>query len=370
MYFVPHIIHLSLLNPPMHPRMFYKLAISQKEAGYEVSIITQDPSEYEYDVRGIQILPLTPFSRISVNRLKVQKKIFRKAKSLKADLYILHSPELLFVGRKLKKHLNCKVIYDVHENYQLNLTHAIYYPPLIRKVMGWTVRRIEQLSAKWLDGISYAERCYENILDVPNEKYVILENTFTNRAADSDPDISIPSQPYLLLSGTIAEERGIWESLNLWKKLNQYQPVNLVVAGHCQLPMLLSDIHKYVNESGLRDHFSLIGGEDYVSYANILQLISHCQAGLFLYKSLPNIIGKRPTKIFEYLAFAKPLIFTDHPHWNALNQELQMGFPLKEGQEGGLPAQIAEWNIHHDADLYQWEAGEEGLLLDFIKGMV
>lgn len=365
-----HICHLSLLNPLHHPRIYYKHALSASLAGYKVSVIAQGEGTDREDENGIRLLPLQTFARLSAERLSRKRELYQKALAQQADIYVLHSPELLRIGKKLKAKTGAKIIYDVHEDYRINLKHAAYYPWGLRDLMAAYARFVERQAVSWLDAVIYAEHCYDNFLNVPAGQKIVLQNTFSSRVANQSADVEIPAKPYLLLSGTIAEERGLWESLACWEQINAVRPIQLLIAGHCQLPALLSHLRGYIAEHRIEAQVHIIGGEKYVSPANIQHLIQHCYAGMFLYRSQPNLIGKLPTKLFEYLAFDKPLIYTDHPHWQAFDQKLRMGVPWKDGNPTKvLLEELDSWQQNpprHEAKQYQWEANEEKLLWAFL----
>ncbi len=236
--------------------------------------------------------------------------------------------------------------------------------------MAAYTRFAERRAVSWLDGVIYAEQCYDNILNVPAGKKLILANTYTPRATQGKTSIEIPKKPYLLLSGTIAEERGLWESLACWEAINAVRPISLLIAGHCQLPALLSQLRGYIAERQIESQVQIIGGEKYVSAADIQALIKHCYAGMFLYRSQPNLIGKYPTKLFEYLAFDKPLIYTDHPHWRAFDQAVRIGVPWKgKTHTSSLLKELDDWMQNppqHEPEQYLWEAKEEKLLWRFL----
>ncbi|MEL7339642.1 MAG: glycosyltransferase [Bacteroidota bacterium] len=365
-----HLCHLSLLNPLRHPRIYYKHALSARLAGYQVSVIAQGREEVHYDEAGIHLIPLAPFDRRSAERLYRRQQLHELALAQKADAYILHSPELLRIGQQLKRETGAKIIYDVHEDYRLNLRLADYYPWGLRHLVGSFVRFRERSAVSWLDGICYAEDCYENMLGVPAGKYILLPNTYTPRAIQGESRLSLPNVDYLLLSGTIAEERGLWESLAAWEAIQEYKKCRLVIAGHCQLPDLLAKLRRWIAERGYQDRIHLIGAESYVAAVDIQHLINSCYAGFFLYRSQPNLIGKYPTKLFEYLAAGKPLIYTDHPHWQAFDQKLRLGVPWKGPEKlAELIEDLEKWKRkppRHHPEQYQWEAREEGKLLDFL----
>ena len=137
-----HICHLSLLNPAIHSRIFFKMARSQVRAGYRVTIVAQDPAPAPYVREGVQIIPIGVFGRLSWRRIWAVFKIARIAKRLAADIYQVHTVELLSTAQKIKQKLpRTRVIFDMHEDYVANIMHADYYGERSRKPLAQRVQR-------------------------------------------------------------------------------------------------------------------------------------------------------------------------------------------------------------------------------------
>jgi hypothetical protein len=350
----PSICHITVLNPLRHSRIFYKLALSQHKLGHEVSIIGQGERE---KIDAIQLLGVAPFGRLSLRRLFYSLWILPLAARQRAAIYVLHSPELLGLGLLLKWLTGARLIYDVHEDYRVNLLGAQHYPSWLRKPLAGLVRRWERLALRWLDAVSYAEDCYQNILKAPQNKAFLLRNKFSSAAAKSISQIAISEQPYLLYCGTIAADWGLGESLDIWEHLNNTRSIDLVVAGHSHRPEVIADLLSRVAQSPHAERFHLIGGLTYLPYADILRLIENCAAGLGLYHPLPHIRNKIPTKFYEFMAHDRPLLFTDLPEWRAFDQQHQLGLPLGED----LPPEtiwqtLDSWAVKHDPNSFSWES--------------
>src|SRR5699024_934678 len=86
---------------------------------------------------------------------------YRKAKRQKADIYVFHDPELLFVGKLLKK-TNNTVIYDIHEDYVTSILQKTYLPKLLRKLIAKGYTTIEKWCTCNME-ISLAEKYYYDI---------------------------------------------------------------------------------------------------------------------------------------------------------------------------------------------------------------
>ncbi|MDX1908803.1 MAG: glycosyltransferase [Bacteroidia bacterium] len=332
------VCHLTVLNPARHTRIFYKLARTQAAAGWKVYVIGQDPSPAPYEAEGVQVIPRRPFHRLAWERWLAPLLLFRQAWRVRARLYVIHAPELLFTAGLLKLTTRARILYDVHEDYQANIRAARHYPGWLRRPLAWAVRAWERLAVSWLDGVSYAEAVYENFLQLPPARHTLVRNTFQATEQPAPEDTSVPEAPYLLVTGTLAPGWGVLEALALWQKLCTHTPIRLVVAGHGQHPGFIRDIQETAARSGFEAYFTLIGGDTYVPYARIQSLIRGCRAGLALYEVSPNIQGKIPTRFYEYMALGKPLIFTPDADWVAFNHQWHIGLPA-------MPAETSasEW---------------------------
>lgn len=351
-----HIVHLSVLNPVRHTRIFGKLARTQVKLGYRVSILAQGEVG-ELESKSVELIPTGIFGRMSRRRWLAPFWLMPKAAELKADAYVIHTPELLWRASWLKRKTGAAILYDVHENYALNIRHGAHWPTGVRRLMSrafsfWENRMVH----RWVDGVSFAERVYAGQLGWEGSNWVVLENRAQKDEVISD--VSLPQQPYLLYCGTLAEAWGLFESIDLWEKWYPISPIQLVIAGHSQQMELLRRLHGRIRQSPYSEEVTLIGGEDYVPHQDITRLIDHCEAGLALYHDLPQIRGKIPTRFFEFMQAGRPLIFSDQPAWKQLNEQSPFGFPYVEDMAPeDLIERIRNWQSPQlsPAD-YAWES--------------
>lgn len=333
-----HICHLSLLNPAIHSRIFFKMARSQAAAGYRVSIIAQDPATAPYEREGVRIVPLPVFGRLSWRRRWALGRIGRLAMAEAADAYQIHTVELLSLARQMRSVVpNARWVYDMHEDYAGNILHANYYPNLLRPWLVNKVRTAEADFATWGDGLLLAEECFLGLMDFPAERTALAQNKFQMPPTVDAPPLPLadPALPMLLHTGTIAENWGVLRALELWRALNRDRPVNLVIAGHSQDHALLTRLREEAAAAGLSERFALVGGEAYLPFEHIVALIGRCDLGLALYDPKPNIRNRIPTKFYEFMAMGKPLLFSQNEAWDRLNRAQEFGkslpWPLQVG---------------------------------------
>ena len=369
-----HICHISVLNPSLHPRIFYKLAKSQQKMGYRVSVYAQDNAEEAYEKDEIIIHPVKPFHRLSAQRLFFSILHFRKLKRLRADIYTLHSPQLLLLGVLLKWTTGAKIIYDVHEDYALTIRQVAHYPGFWGNLLASWVRGIERWAVKRIHAVSYAEDIYDDVLKAGWEKKFFLRNKFYMGDKEKLSEKASAFDAYMLYTGTLAEDWGIFRSIDLWAKMNEHKPLYFIMAGVSPHKELVEEINKRVAYTPYVDRFIMVGGNEYVPYEEILDLIRNCRFGTALYSLKPHIKGKMPTKFYEYMAFDKPLIYTKEESWDAFNYEEKLGLPYSGVESGRYIWQMLEaWEkqaFQHESGSYSWEGEESELkrMLEYVEG--
>jgi glycosyltransferase involved in cell wall biosynthesis len=350
-----HICHLSLLNPAVHSRIFFKMATAQVQEGYRVTIIAQDAARSPYMLAGVQIIPLPLFRRKSWRRIWTVYQIARIARRLQADVYQVHTIELLPMARKLKERLpRAKVVYDMHEDYVANILYADYYGAAMRKVLAAKVKAIQDAFPKWGDGLILAEDCFEGLIAFDPDRTATVRNKF-EVAVDNDISHNVGPQglPFMLLTGTIAENWGLWEAIELWQLLNGIQPLGLVIAGHGQDRNLLRELELRVKASGLEERFLLVGGDTYLPFVDVEMYIRACTFGVALYRLRKNIKDRIPTKFYEFMAHRKPLLFTSNPKWDALNAQFDFGMSTVWPCDSNKLAQIGACFLAEQPPFYR-----------------
>lgn len=355
--------HLSILDPLRHTRIYHKLARSQAGLGYRVSVWGQGRGRIQRDERGVCLRPTGEFGRMSLRRWLAGFWLARLARRESADAYVLHSPELLLTGWWLKRRIGARILYDVHEDFAANLRHGAHWPAWLRRPLARGFRAWERWAVRrWVDGVCYAEACYDDFLGVPAERRVVLENTFVAPIESGDAPCRVPT-PYLLYSGTIAEAWGLWEAVDLWSQWQAIEPMHLVVAGHTHQAAVLAELRRRVEASGYGERFTLLGGSKYLPHGQIVELLRHCQASLGLYQPLPQTRGKFPTKFFEGMACGRPVIFRPLPEWLARHEQTPFGLPWQPGQSvAALAEALRQWQAPMlSPEVYAWSAQEPKL---------
>ena len=367
-----HICHLTVLNPVQHSRIYEKEAISQRAAGFKVTVVGQGDAGKRVDAAGIELVGFPGFGRLSWGRFRSRKRILQAAKEIRADVYQVHTPELLDVAEELKQELpGSRIIYDMHEDYYLNLRFGGYISPILKGRLSNFVRKKEIRAAAWLDGVFYAEKCFRGILPIHPDKSITVENKFKAPPGWPSPGWesgrrASPENPMqLVFTGTVAENWGIMRSLELVRELNQHHPTGLKVIGQIHDADLGQQIQEFVTENQLEKRVNLQIGKTYVPHVELLETIRKNHVGTAFYQLRENLKDRIPTKFYEHMALQRPLLFTDNPAWNKLNDRIGFGmpvkFPLADGQVKAIADRIAEgWEIPPiNKKEWSWESEEK-----------
>jgi len=309
------ILLASVLKPIDDTRMFEKLGKSLSGTGiYDVFIVGFPAKKNPISTSNIHFLPLRYFKRLSSRRLWAPLNVLKKVLKVKPDILIVNTHELLLVAILNRILFGTKIIYDIQENYWRNILYTIAFPKPLRSIIATWVRLKEVITAPLFHWNLLAEKGYQKEMWFFGERATVIENK-----------ISIPkgffrdarkTQFKLLFSGTLANSTGIFESIDLAKKLQVLEPtVQLLVMGFCAQENTLERIRKEIDGCSF---ITLVGGDALVPHAEILQAISTCNFGLIYYPPSPHTENSIPTKLYEYLGCQLPILLHDYKPWSEI----------------------------------------------------
>lgn len=363
------ILLASLLKPINDTRLYEKLGVSlSKIPGSAVHICGYEAPIPDNAPRNITFYPIFHFKRLSLERVKAQHVYYRLLLQVKPELIIVSTHELLLVSYLYKQQHDCRLIYDVQENYSLNLRAQHNYSRGIKHLMAWSVRGLEKLTATGTDHFLLAERSYAEELPFVRGRYTFIENKHKAQSNQSTPDtpVAIPAAGplRLLYSGTIAEEYGIWEALALTKRLHELNPaVQFTIIGYCANIQTWERLQATCNKIPFVE---LIGGGSLVPHSLILEKISESHIGLLPYRPNASTFRCIPTKLYEYMAYALPLLIQQNPLWHRIVEGSRAGLSIEFNtvDAPALYSQLLSSRFYTQgipADIF-WQSEEEKLL--------
>ncbi|MFD2245083.1 glycosyltransferase [Pontibacter ruber] len=325
------ILLASLLKPINDTRMYEKLGLSLSKlrnvsisiCGYQAPVPAEAPA-------NIAFYPIFSFPRLSIGRLSAQRSFYKLLLQVKPDLIIVATHELLLVSYLYQKLHGGKIVYDIQENYSLNLTAQHHYAAPVKHLLAFGVRSIEQLVSSAVAHFLVAEQSYLQELPFLDERYTLLENKYkpgTRYTLPATPVRLSPDQPLrLLYSGTISETYGVFEAIEFAGQLHQIHPqVQLTIIGYCAKGQTLAQLRESIKD---KPYIKLIGGDSLVPHQQIIEEINRSHVGLLPYRPNESTFRCIPTKLYEYMAHGLPVLVQENPLWQPIVEENQAGYSI------------------------------------------
>lgn len=320
------VIIASVLKPVNDTRAFHKLALSLRETNkYHVNIIGFFAKNTPIEP-NIVFTTLQRHHRLHYTRLTASLRFINSVKNYKPDLVVVTTYELLQAAVYLKKRLGFKLIYDVQENYSLNISSNQTLPRWLGKLLGSSVSYLEQLAFPYVDHFVLAERCYELELGL-RENFTVVENKTTIQPVKVSPFTLTPGQALtFVIYGTITPVYGVEEAIDWFIKLSKTEPLfRLTIVGHVPLKTFHQTLLKKV-EGHVNIHHILSSTP--LPYPQIRDTVSMADVVLLPYQQIASIRYKIPTKLYESLALRKPIIHSPNPLWKDISAPYSAGLEL------------------------------------------
>ncbi len=302
---------LTSVHPPFDVRIFHKEAQSLVQADYNVTLIAQHDKDEIVD--GVKILGLKkPRNRIE-RMIKTVSEVYQKALRVDADIYHFHDPELIPVGKALKKRGKA-IIYDVHEDYYESIKLKKWLPTLIRRTVAELFSKYEISSSRKFDVIITATQMIESKFKAAkcNAKWIsnyprkdeFVFNTVAERLQHRK----------ICFTGGINEVRAIYEMVSA----AYIAKIPLILAGRFRSKALYEEMR-------LKPEWSIVEERGYVNRKEISKIYSQSMAGLILYHSHPTAPYSQPNKLFEYMAAGLPVIASNYELWRQIVEDNKCG---------------------------------------------
>ncbi len=319
------IVLASVLKPINDTRMFEKLGVSLTDTeAYEMTIIGY-PCIHKISHPNIHFIPHKSFKRISIGRLLAPLKALKEILQVKPEALIINTHELLIVAILNRILFGTIICYDIQENYFRNLRHTSAFPPVLKTILAGWVRLKEKLLVPFFHWSFLAEKGYENEMRFFGKKYTVIENKvsipkgFTRKYKDHH---SIT----LLFSGTLAESTGVFQAINLAKKLHaEEDKVRLKIIGYCAQSAMLEKMLEAVNGCSF---IELIGGDHLVPHPQIMEEIGEADFGIICYPPSAHTENSMPTKLYEYAGCQLPMLLQDYATWVSFCSSFQGAIPI------------------------------------------
>lgn len=296
-----------------------------------VNIVCID-SDYEGQQKGV----LRKIKRERLRFVSVRDAIIAE----KPDLIHANDLNALIPAYEAKKRLHCKLIYDSHEINVENYTSEGRSPiaGVMRMIEKYLVRRVDQMIS-----VSNAAADY-----FTSEYKISKPMVVTNCSLKKETLIKSPLKHKgfeIINHGQFYPGRGYEEMIEAASLLAQYSDIRICVRGFGKL------------EESMRIQVKEKMIDNFVFYppVNVDQLISeaaHSHVGVAITKPVClNFKLSVSNKLFEYVAAGLPVIMSDIPEHQYLNERYHFGLILPDNSSQSLADAVIR--LYQNQELYQ-----------------
>lgn len=311
------ILIASLLKPADDVRGFERFALSLVP-DFEVFMVGAPSLSPLPDVPHIHFLPYDFFPRRFGQRLRALLAFHRRLWQVNPDMLIVQSPDLLpFAVFYSLLHPRCRLIYDVRENYLLNILYQGYYRGTGKYLLAFSARAVERVCSLRINRYWTAEKSYAEEMPFLKGKFDFVPNKFAPlQPVRRGRPLADPNRLRLIYTGTISRAYGTHLAVELAKKIHQIAPqTSLLVIGSCTDAKYLRELEEIIA------YCPFIVWKVYnrpVNHQSIVDALTDADLAVMPY--LPNRSTERcvPTKIYEYMAFRLPFLMPANPLWESI----------------------------------------------------
>jgi len=333
-------------------------------ARYQVHIVGQQAETSESSAIRVHGLPKVHSNPIK--RIALQRQIYRIIGTVKPDVLIVGTPELIHIALLSKLMVGCRIVYDIRENYFRNFLYQSNYPNLLKRVLALGVRFTELTALPFFALVITAERCYKQEIKFLSPNALVLENKYYSLKPSPKRSPYLPGQKLrLVMTGTLSETFGIYQAMGLASALYHNKiDVELWLVGHVAGRTLKKHIPMYVNSLPF---LNLVEGNPLLPHDEVLEQLFKADFALLSYppnKSTENCI---PTTLYECLANHIPMIIQRNPLWEKICNPHQAAvfIDYNNFDPFSLYTKLHSTPFYQNANtkMAQWE-NEEGKLLE------
>ncbi len=300
---------ITTVHPPNDIRISKELETLLK-AGFDVVYIAQK-GKFEND--KVTFWPITGYHGRLKRFIKGSREAFKKALEANADIYHFHDPELIGLGKKLKRH-GKKVVYDIHEEYPSVILSKNWIPKIFRSLIARLADTYERRAVEKMDGIVVVVP--EQLERFPNKKEVaILPNYPETEFLNSMRKNTDEDKVRFVYSGSIDVDRSIKEMIDAFFMLNNKYNISLDLLG----PIHNEELREYINHK--QEESDALTYRGVLSYTDAIEVVSQCSIGLMVMHRGRSKEMSSPLKMFEYLGLGLPIIASDFKKWHEVLDE-------------------------------------------------
>ena len=309
-------------------RIYWKMAVPLKDKGYDVYyLLIGDEIKKGTTKEGIkyEVLKIKTFSKNrylnfllkNINPNNNYKILLKKAIKVNADIYHFHDLWINKIGKRLKNLKHKPVVfYDAREPYAEDYISLIKTNRIVKIAIGVFSRLIdrwEKRKAKNYDLVITNENIVrDNFRKKIGKAKVESIFNFTDNYMDYQ-NFTLAQKKYdFIYCGGITNSRGAMKILEAIKIAKKTIPkIKMVFVGRYTPSNLEFRLQEFIDNNDLKNNVQLF---PFVKYAEVSDFYNMSKIGLITWLPKKALTIKMPIKIFEYMAFALPIIGSNFGH--------------------------------------------------------
>lgn len=311
------VCHVTSAHSRYDGRIFLKQCSSLAKNNYKVTLLCCDTLDDEVKNKVNIVSINKQFSSLR-DRIFDSKRMLKKmCLEINADIYQFHDPDLLSLALYMKRKGKV-VIFDSHEDYPSLFLEKQSIPVFLRKCLSSVYSLYEKHVFKKIDGVicvadyqlDRIKRINSNAVIITN--YPIIDNDFKKNKSVKNT---------LCFAGGV---RADWNHDTVIKAIEDIDDVKYMVAGSYKESYLETlKSYKGFEKAEFLGKLDKKGVKDLYSNSNV---------GIALCSYRPNTCYKKGslgnTKIFEYMMYELPVIFTDFDVFKNILKEGKFGIAV------------------------------------------
>jgi glycosyltransferase involved in cell wall biosynthesis len=328
------VCHLSPIESRRDERAFSRECLPSLRYGLRPRILA--PYSSERTLQGVDYVSL-PKSRGRILRILLAPRFLQVALRQQADIYHVHSPELILVGLILKFIFGKKVIYDTREDFPSMMLTKTYLPVRLRKITSRIVASFERLAAYLVDGFITADSGSLRPHAKAGKSRKLVFYNFPNLNYFPEPP-PVEKQFDLVYRGGLSERAGTFVLLNALRLLKEQGiPLRLLMFGYADNQQTEESIRDLVFGLGIADLVTLKG---VIEHDDMAATLNQARIAVCPLQAIPKFLNNIPVKVFESWACGLPVIATDLPPIRPFFGNRPYGLLVKPGDIIGLAEAI------------------------------
>jgi len=338
-------------------RVYLRQCKSLHNAGFDVALLTNDGAPDEV-LGGIRVFDCRkPWPRWKTLLLAKQQ-FLQRALEIDADIYQLHSPELLPLGRALKR-AGKKIVYDAHEDMPRHILEKEWLPHFSRKLISRAFGKYMLHALSQYDEIvsphSHVIAGFQESLG----KGVLIANfPLVADNWDFSREEFLARDNILCYSGTVyaySNQEEVVEALGAFDDL-QYRIAGYIDEDHGKRLMAMPN----------GDRVAFLGR---LSRQDLHEFYRSALMGVVIYDYKLNLgdrLGSYGTnKVFEYMEAGLPFICTDYILWKDIMDRYDCGVCVAPGNPDEIAAAIQYLLEDKDRAYWMGQNGRRAVLEEF-----